>query len=95
MIDVSHFSKDQIGQVEYLIQQSIRGHHVLFDVETLRKVLSPEAECDLTQILTEAEATSIESHIECLIRQPTLADKRTYLSGLGSSHLRLGRQDLL
>lgn len=82
MIDVSHFSKDQIGQVEYLIQQSIRGHHVLFDVETLRKVLSPEGDCDLSQILTEAEATSIEGHIECLIRQPTLADKRAYLSGL-------------
>lgn len=82
MIQVSDFSKDQIGQVEYLIQQSIRGNHVLFDVDTLRKVLAPETSYDLLQNLTEDEANSVEQHIESLIRQPTLAQKRAYLEKL-------------
>lgn len=82
MIQTSEFSKDQIGQVEYLIQQSIRGHHVLFDVETLRTVLSPESARTLLSALTEDEALAIEQHIETLIRQPSLTEKRAYLEKL-------------
>jgi hypothetical protein len=81
----SEFSKELIGQVEYLIQQSIRGHHFLFDVDTLRQILSPARAEQFSQNLSEEEALAIEGHIETLIRQPTLSHKRAYLDSLNAS----------
>lgn len=84
----SEIPKELVGQVEYLIQQSMQGHHVLFDDELLREVLSPAWADELSQTLSEKEATEIEGHIETLIRQPTLAHKRAYLEALGQRDLR-------
>ena len=88
MIDASQFSTQlsgaEIGQIEYLIQQSIRGHHVLFDVDSLRKVLNQEGTSELARTLTDDEASSIELHIQALLRQPTLIEKRAYLEKLDS-----------
>jgi hypothetical protein len=80
--------KELIGQVEYLIHQSMQGHHVLFDDDLLREVLSPAWADELNQTLSEKEAMEIEEHIETLIRQPTLAHKRAYLEALGSNDIR-------
>jgi len=91
VIDASQSSeipKELIGQVEYLIQQSMRGHHVLFDSELLRQVLSPAWTEELSQTLSEEEAIAIEEHIETLIRQPTLAHKRAYLEAMSERDLR-------
>ncbi len=91
MIDASHTSeipKELIGQVEYLIQQSMRGHHFLFDERLLREVLSPAWAQELSQTLSEEDAMGIEEHIETLIRQPTLAHKRAYLEALSARDLR-------
>jgi hypothetical protein len=82
--NLSPLSPEQIGQVEYLIQQSIKGHHVLFDVPTLRKILKASGSSDGSKTLTLEQAQTIENHIEALLRQPSLAEKRAYLESLDS-----------
>lgn len=87
---LSPLSADQIGQVEYLIQQSVKGHHVLFDVPTLRKILKSSHTAESTEseeagkTLSLEQAQVIENHIETLLRQPSLAEKRAYLESLNS-----------
>lgn len=76
-----YVSQDQLDQVEYLIRQSIQGNHVLFDTETVRKVFSPSAGRARSGV-SEEDAYSVEHHIERLIVQPTLAQKRAYLEKL-------------
>lgn len=74
-------SKNQMNQVEYLIDQSIRGNHVLFDLDALRRVFWKENP-RLSNTLSEQEAYSVEHHIERLITEPSLAQKRAYLEAL-------------
>jgi hypothetical protein len=71
-----YVDKNQLSQVEYLIHQSIQGNHVLFDRESLRQVFEE------TRLFEEEDAYSVEHHIEKLITQPTLEQKRAYLEGL-------------
>lgn len=74
-----YVSKNQLDQVEYLIGQSIQGNHVLFDADTVKRVFrstfSPAE-------FTEEDAYEVEHHIERLILQPNLAQKRAYLEKL-------------
>ena len=79
---VIYVSKNQLSQVEYLIGQSIQGHHVLFDLEDLRSVFRPNRVKKSPRDLTEEEAYSVEHHIERLMVQPSLAEKRAYLEQL-------------
>lgn len=74
-----YVSQDQLEQVEYLINQSKQGNHILFDVDALRTVFS---HAPLPEELSEDEAYAVEHHIERLILQPTLAEKRAYLEQL-------------
>lgn len=78
-----NISKNQLNQVEYLIGQSIQGNHVLFDLDALRKVFWKENP-RLSSALSEEEAYAVEHHIEKLILEPSLAQKRAYLEGLDS-----------
>lgn len=71
MINVS---QKQLSQVEYLIQQSIQGHHVLFDHETLKSILNKNA--------NTAMKPHIEKIIEELITKPTLTEKKAFLNAL-------------
>lgn len=73
-----YVTKKQLNTVEYLIQQSIYGHHVLFDPDALRKVFSKYAPQD-TQV---ESASDPQPHIEQLITLPTLLQKRAYLEKL-------------
>jgi hypothetical protein len=75
-----YVSKGKLHQVEYLIEQSKLGNHVLFDTETVRRVFAGYK--NRLQRFTEEEAYSVEHHIERLIEQPTLAEKRAYLDML-------------
>jgi len=77
-----YVNQKQLDQVEYLIEQSSRGHHVLFDNEVIRKAFKRLARAD-TEI-TEINDESIEKHIEQLILQPTLISKRAYLENLNA-----------
>ncbi len=78
-----YVNQKQLEQVEYLIEQSSRGFHILFDNDTIRKVYSygkykfeEETEED------KKEQDIVEKHIEKLILQPTLVSKRAYLENL-------------
>lgn len=75
-----YVSKGQLRQVEYLIGQSIQGNHVLFDADTVRRVFA--GELPLEEPLADGEAYAVEHHIERLILQPTLIQKRAYLERL-------------
>ncbi|MBI3555372.1 MAG: hypothetical protein HY074_03790 [Deltaproteobacteria bacterium] len=70
-----YVNQKQLDQVEYLIEQSCRGHHVLFDADIIRAAFGAAEEESL-----ETETT--EKHIENLILQPTLVSKRAYLENL-------------
>jgi hypothetical protein len=77
---VIYVSKDQLDQVEYLINQSALGNHVLFDAETVRRVFdSPNL---YNAVFTEEQAYEVEHHIERLMGQPSLTQKRAYLEAL-------------
>ena len=61
----------------YLIHQSIQGNHVLFDLNTLRPIL-----VQAQRPLSTEDCYSVEHHIERMIEQPSLDDKRAYLDSL-------------
>ncbi len=71
-----YVSQQQLDEVEYLLQQSSQGNHVLFDAETIRRVLSRDED------FTEDDAYAVEHHIERLLQQPTLREKHAYLERL-------------
>ncbi len=81
-LKVIYVSKDQFQQVEYLIGQSIRGNHVLFDLEAVRRVFWNEQSGLPASKISEEDAYSVEYHIERLIVQPSLTEKRAYLDQL-------------
>jgi hypothetical protein len=83
-----YVSPDQLSQVEYLIHQSIQGHHLLFDSERVREIFfqAPYRE------FTEKDAYEMEHHIERLLLKPTLETKRAYLEELdGATYERVVR----
>lgn len=75
-----YVNQKQLDQVEYLIEQSCRGHHVLFDTDMIRQVFARAQQ-------TESEEDGTEKHIENLILQPTLVSKRAYLENLSPDTL--------
>lgn len=80
-IRLIYIPKKQLAQVEYLITQSIQGNHILFDLEDLRRVFFI-GHSSLSKQWSIEEAYSAEHHIEKLILEPTLAEKRSYLAQL-------------
>ncbi len=69
-----YVSKEQLKQVEYLIGQSMQGHHVLFDAERVRRAFRRKQ--------SEESNKEVEEHIEKLMLEPTLLQKRAYLERL-------------
>jgi hypothetical protein len=76
---VINISEEQLVQVEYLIRQSLQGNHVLFNAHDVREAFLAAQECER---FTDEDAYAVEHHIERLIGQPTLAEKRAYLEKL-------------
>jgi hypothetical protein len=72
--------KQRLAQVEYLIEQSVRGNHLLFDTEQLRRVFS-RAQAKRF-VLSEEEAYESEPYIERLLEEDSLERGRAYLQGL-------------
>jgi hypothetical protein len=70
-------SKDQLETVEYLLQQSAQGNHVLFDVDTVRHVFTLPA-----AVMSEEEAYEVEHHIEKLIAMDGIGKQRAYIDHL-------------
>lgn len=78
----------QVREIEYLIDQSIQGHHVLFDAGTIRKVLQWQTGLNA---VTRSENPSPEAAeqfrhseqmLEHMLALPTLAQKRAFLENL-------------
>ncbi len=85
-----YVNQKQLDQVEYLIEQSCRGHHVLFDADIIRQVFALQVETVEPQEAEagdEDESDSAEKHIENIILQPTLVSKRAYLENLSPATL--------
>ena len=79
MINVS---QDQLETVEYLLSQSARGNHVLFDHELVTRVFtSPSLP------MTEEQAYEVEHHIERLIELGAIGKQKAYLDQLEPSVL--------
>lgn len=72
-----HVPKAHADFVQYLLEQSMKGNHFLFDHDSLRGALEVNAEP-----LSEEDAYSAEPHLEKLMCQPTLELKQSYLSEL-------------
>jgi len=83
---VIYVSQDQLDQVEYLINQSIQGNHVLFDAEVVREVFLTAREGG--ESFSVGDAYGVEHHIERIISQPTLLQKRAYLEQLDADTYR-------
>ena len=79
-----YVSEDQLNQVEYLIDQSVQGNHVLFDPQLVRSVFK-----DYGSEIDEQEAYEVEHHIEKLIDTKTLDEKKAYIDQLDSATLSL------
>lgn len=78
-----YVNQKQLDQVEYLIEQSSKGHHVLFDADMIRQAfLYASLEEDDDDADGNDEKDTAEKHIENLILQPTLISKRAYLENL-------------
>lgn len=74
-----YVNERQLKQVEYLLEQSSRGYHVLFDVDTIRRAFKrPLRESKIEP----QNKNAAEKHLENLILQPTLVSKRAYLENL-------------
>ena len=70
-------NQNQLDTVEYLIQQSAQGNHILFDLDLVRKVFSIK-----TDPMSEAQAREVESHIETLITLDTFEKQKAYVEAL-------------
>ena len=69
-------SQEQLNTVEYLIEQSAQGNHVLFDPETVRHVLTTPIK------ISENDGYEVEHHIEKLIAIDGLHKQKAYLERL-------------
>jgi hypothetical protein len=79
-----HVSKNQQNQIQYLLEQSFQGNHILFDHDSLTHVLRHGADRGLFSPLSVEEACDVERHIEFLVATSSLARKRAYLESLDS-----------
>jgi hypothetical protein len=70
-----HVPKAQADQVQFLLEQSMKGIHLLFEPDFLRRALQFTP-------LSEAEAYSVEPHLERLMALPSLELQQLYLREL-------------
>lgn len=77
-----YVNQKQLDQVEYLIEQSCRGHHILFDADLIRGAFRRAVSLDEEEEYSDEQVSAAEKHIENLILQPTLVSKRAYLDNL-------------
>ena len=72
---------NQLDQVQYLLEQSSIGNHILFDNETIKRV-APNNKCDAkTDIEIEVQENA-ERLMEELILCPSIDSKLTFLANL-------------
>jgi hypothetical protein len=70
-------SQEQLDTVEYLIQQSTQGNHVLFELDLVRQVFTRSL-----RPMSESEAYEVEHHIEKIIELSQVDKQKAYLDKL-------------
>lgn len=75
-------SQEQLVTVEYLMEQSAQGNHVLFTLDIVRQVFA-----NPPVSMSPAEAGEIGLHIEKLITMEGLEKQKAYLEQLPASTL--------
>ncbi len=75
-------SKEQLDTVEYLLEQSAQGNHVLFGLDIVRKVFASPAIS-----MSEVEAYEVENHIEKMITLENIEKQKAYLEQLSEPTL--------
>jgi ribosomal protein L17 len=70
-------SQEQLDTVEYLLEQSAQGNHVLFEKDLVRQVFaSPSTP------MSQDQAYEVEHHIEKLISLENIEKQKAYLEVL-------------
>jgi hypothetical protein len=73
-------SDSHLDQIEHLLAQSMNGIHLLFDNETIARVLKkPTEEVDLFQ---QRNLDKIQDLFTAFIQKASFAEKQLYLSSL-------------
>jgi len=83
-----YVSEDQLQQVQYLIEQSIQGNHLLFEAEDIKDALDTISDFPKIE-LDDEYAYQVEHHIERLILSASLDQKKAYLESLDKKTFRL------
>ena len=73
-------SQERLEQIEYLLQSSTKGIHPLFDRDTLVNIL--QEPIDTMDYFNLDNLNRVQDILTEMIRQPTIAEKRHYLSTL-------------
>ena len=70
-------SKEQLDTVEYLLEQSAQGNHVLFGVDLVRQVFTHSQ-----SPMSQNEAYEVEHHIEKIISIEGFQKRKAYIEHL-------------
>lgn len=74
-------SFDQVQQLEYLLMQSAKGNHLLFNMGQIKKVFLKEGQ-NIFQEMSFKKMDEIKQLMEELIKRPTLSQKKEYIENL-------------
>ena len=74
--------ENQLEALESFLNQSLKGHHHLFDQDRIKKILAKPNVGD--EFFSVGNMEQIQTLIVELMKRPSLAEKRRYLHGLNS-----------
>lgn len=74
-----YVSENQLDQVNYLLEQSAYGNHLLFSIETVRRVAR---KATIQKTFDRTRTEKAEAVLEQMILCPTLQEKRRFLDKL-------------
>ena len=80
-------SGKQVRESEYLIHQSIQGHHVLFDPQSVKRILENRPVEPEKKRSPDSRQSASEKNLEGMLELPTLAQKRAFLEKLSPLEL--------
>jgi len=67
-------------EIQYIIQQSMNGYHVLFDNDTIKRFCNTEKKDD--DIFDEQTARTTEKLVELFMSTPTINGRKLFFQGL-------------
>lgn len=73
-----YVNQEQLDQVKYLLEQSARGNHLLFDENTLRRIAPRIGQTEKR----DEKVEKAEQLLEQMILRPGISGKRAFLEAL-------------